>query len=1274
MKRFLSTLLMICLLISLFPVAASAAGDFNISVKFIDEGNVEIASLSKQLSLEADTTYTFLSFVPTGYELLSSEVNGDTSFNEVKKTFSGDDATYTLNPGAVAKTEAFTIVLKVKELTGVVIDETNFPDASFRDFVNVSFDTIKDDDVLTNDELAQAKIINKPSSGFTSLQGIAFFTSLEELDCSGNSITSLDLSANVALRKLDCSNMATLTSLNISGLSSLTSLDCSGCGLTALSINSSSVLETLVHDKGPTNPEANPREYQDGSYLLRFDAAVEVSHLPVWGEGVVTKEAKCYEVGERTYTCSLCDRTKTEEIPKIDHFMDDGTVTTEPTETTDGVRTYKCKYAGCTYTETEVIPKTTVTGVRITAENFYDPNFLEYVKTFDTGTPDGFLSATELTAVTEINVSGKGIVSLRGIEHFINLEKLDCSNNSLSALDLSANTKLKTLNCENNSLTALDLSKNTALTTLNCGKNQIAKLDLSKNTALSSLDCTSNKLTALDLSKNTALITVLCPQNSLASLNVAACTNLQTLNCRVNKLTALNITKNTNLKYLNCSGNTIKTLNIDKNATFVNLVHTKDKTTASGIDSFVDGAIVLGYDSTTAVTHLPKWDKGKLDPKPDCSTETPGTMTYTCQYDKCGKKKTVSVPFEHKWKSTGIYNPAPTETLPGKLIYECEVCHTPKIVEVAALSEGIPVDAAHFPDEVFLNYVKTNIDTDASLRLSQQEIEVVKNLDLHGMEIKNLKGIEHFTDLEELNVSGCKMSSLDLSKNVKLTSLKCDNVEMTALNLTANDKLTELFCSHCKLTKLDISQCVALTTLICYDNSITSLDLSRLLSLELLDCAKNKLTALNISANKSLSAVDCSENPLSTLTINSNASLMKLNCRSTSLSSIDISGCPALKVLDVAVTKIKTLDFSSNPALGNTYKDGKKDSVTSPVTADCYWIESVPFTSDRLAKLPYGLSPSGTALYAQMLCVDPSVKLSADSFATIVSRSLFLKGNVGLNFYVVVPDDFEISGKAHAELNGTSLDFPTPNANGEYLFTQYVAAKEMRDNVVFKIFDSDGNLFPMHLNDGTDVSTGYNFSVQKYFDLAHASTSNTLLLTLLDRMSDYGYFAQLNFKYNDAGVTVTGEMLSEINGVSVDSVKSYEPKITGSYDGGVTHNGSSLILRSETTIRHYFKLTKGQIGDYTFTVGGNKVTPVEKDGEYYVDIPHISAKDLDNSFTLQVKNKSGKVVASIENYSALSFVYTVLKSGGKGDQNLVNLVKGLYNYNKAAEAYFASRS
>lgn len=107
----------------------------------------------------------------------------------------------------------------------IAINETNFPDENFRQYVKDEIDKNKDD-VLAWDEWISVGVIDCKEKSIADFTGIGYFTSLMTLDCSKNEITSLDLSKNTELIELYCCNNK-LTSLDLSKNTKLKWLDCS---------------------------------------------------------------------------------------------------------------------------------------------------------------------------------------------------------------------------------------------------------------------------------------------------------------------------------------------------------------------------------------------------------------------------------------------------------------------------------------------------------------------------------------------------------------------------------------------------------------------------------------------------------------------------------------------------------------------------------------------------------------------------------------------------------------------------------------------------------------------------------------------------------------------------------------------------------------------------------------------------------------------------------------------------------------------------------------
>ncbi|MBK8845977.1 MAG: hypothetical protein IPO27_05115 [Bacteroidetes bacterium] len=155
---------------------------------------------------------------------------------------------------------------------------------------------------------------------------------------------------------------------------------------------------------------------------------------------------------------------------------------------------------------------------------------------------DSEIQCAEAAAYTgHMYINGLGIADLTGIEAFTALDGLTCYDNSLSTLDLSANTQLTYLFCANNLLTSLDLSNNLLLQTLLCGGNPITNLDLSANTAITFFNSPGMSVTNLDLSA----------QTGLTWLNVSNTPSLSSLNVQNGN--------NSNLTFFNASSNPLLT-------------------------------------------------------------------------------------------------------------------------------------------------------------------------------------------------------------------------------------------------------------------------------------------------------------------------------------------------------------------------------------------------------------------------------------------------------------------------------------------------------------------------------------------------------------------------------------------------------------------------------------------------------------------------------------------------------------------------------------------
>jgi len=205
-------------------------------------------------------------------------------------------------------------------------------------------------------------------------------------------------------------------------------------------------------------------------------------------------------------------------------------------------------------------------SIPITADSgFADPVFQKWISENIDTDRNGLLSDEEISMCTEISIPSMSVDSLEGIEYFYNLKTLDCSDNELLFLDVSANTVLKSLNCSHNNLLSLDLSSCKKLKDLdisfnNCGSN--SSISLPKSFSVEKLNISSVVLDDFDFSRFSRLKELDCSNCNLRALKPASMPSLEKLICSGNLLDTLNLSRLSGLKYLDCSSNSIQTLKL----------------------------------------------------------------------------------------------------------------------------------------------------------------------------------------------------------------------------------------------------------------------------------------------------------------------------------------------------------------------------------------------------------------------------------------------------------------------------------------------------------------------------------------------------------------------------------------------------------------------------------------------------------------------------------------------------------------------------------------
>ena len=358
------------------------------------------------------------------------------------------------------------------------------------------------------------------------------------------------------------------------------------------------------------------------------------------------------------------------------------------------------------------------------------------------------------------------------------------------------------------------------------------------------------------------------------------------------------------------------------------------------------------------------------------------------------------------------------------------------------------------------------------------------------------------------------------------------------------------------------------------------------------------------------------------------------------------------KNLDAGKTEFEiTADNASYPPSISGIQNG--------ITA--YALNQLTWTTDKAAVT---LNATGSAnsfkFTAEYASKSPEVSL--------YGRSITLKDNIDVNYYMEMSDsvfehdaylEFKIGGQTY-KLNASDAAEVNENGKTLYKFSCPVNAAQMSDTIETRIV----------IDNKTEEE--YSYSVKEYATelLSKSNEYPAETIKLVKALLNYGTAAQNFFKYNtdkpaNAGLSDTDKA------VAAADFEEYKAVIkTDSANGqsnGLTYYGSSLICKSEMTVRHYFMVNEGcDINNYKFSyvnVYGNEVSLTPKkasDGVYCVDINGIMARNLNSNYACKVTGKNKACIFELD-YGPFSYSQKVINSGNSSTE-LKNLVNALYWY------------
>ena len=543
-------------------------------------------------------------------------------------------------------------------------DKLFIPDEAFNNYLVANFDT-DNDGQISMDEAAAVTVINVSSSSpkISSLTGLTYFHNLERLECANNSISSvslvkqtkltyldisnnnlsyLSISKNTSLEYVDCSNNRISSLSTVSGLLNLKQLYCNNNKITSLPLSDNKALTILdCHSN-----ELAKLSLSNNYYLVSVDCGDNsMTSLIVRSSKLTTLD--CSDNSLKTLSLSnlsslsLLDCSHN-TISELD--VSDRTKLTSLNCSYNNLKTLNVSNNSKLHTldcsnnsdlaevwlkddvQQAAINITKDSGTTICFHNgglyIPDVNLRNYLLTNYDDDGDGVISAVEAANVTLVNCSGQGVSDLTGLESCLNLQTLDCSNNSITRISLPSLTKLQTLRIYGNPVNYIDISYCTALTyfyVMDSSTNALATpgyISLNKYNLSSSLTITSNGLenrhklrvnsstiTSLDISNNnhythlyaqscTNLMAMEYPQNlevldiqycSAIQLDITELPDLKTLNAPRCNLSTVDVSQNTQLTKLYLDNNSLTKINVTQNTMLQELSITNNDLSAINV-------------------------------------------------------------------------------------------------------------------------------------------------------------------------------------------------------------------------------------------------------------------------------------------------------------------------------------------------------------------------------------------------------------------------------------------------------------------------------------------------------------------------------------------------------------------------------------------------------------------------------------------------------------------------------------------------------------------
>ncbi len=331
--------------------------------------------------------------------------------------------------------------------------------------------------------------------------------------------------------------------------------------------------------------------------------------------------------------------------------------------------------------------------------------------------------------------------------------------------------------------------------------------------------------------------------------------------------------------------------------------------------------------------------------------------------------------------------------------------------------------------------------------------------------------------------------------------------------------------------------------------------------------------------------------------------------------------------------------------------------------------------------------------------------------------SLDLQGKIGVNFYLLVPEDVELSicvngmemTSEEAELDDRDMVMILGQGYDFRCYTCWVKPSQLDEKLCITALNAENHSYPIKKYDGADwvdvPSTGFEYSALDYLAGRIKNTTDEKMRTLAKRLWDYGYYAAVYLDYlrgePDQYVAVSTPWepyLSDrsMKSLAEDWTETHPLSEISCYRLSMwpgVYSGSTAILESDIQMRYYFWVPAAYCnGNLTCRIygltenadmqvpvylvpsspGSTSVTVANVGGTLYypccVQISRITAQELDNSYEM-VLYYQGNPVMMTQHASTLNALFGDLDAQAEA---LLKMDEESAEYDEALDKYYVT--